>query len=313
MENKNLDEAVSVVIPVFNEKENIKPLYESIKVTLEKLKCAYEIIFVDDASTDGSLGVLEEFFASDNKLKVIQLYRNYGQTAALMAGITGATGDIIITMDGDLQNDPEDIPRLINKLREGYDLVSGWRKERKDPFFTRVLPSLFANKIISLITGVHLRDYGCTLKAYRSSMLKEVKLYGEMHRFLPIYMVLEGAKISEITVRHNLRKFGKSKYGLLRIAKVTLDLVTVKFLTSYSTKPIYIFGGIGLLLIVSGVVLGLSGFIFIIPHTGLMGGLLIVMGLQLLLMGVLAELIIRFHHDSTKTPIYKIRKTINLK
>jgi glycosyltransferase involved in cell wall biosynthesis len=313
MEKKDDKETLSVIIPIFNEKENIKILYESIKNTLEELKCVYEIIFVDDASTDDSFSLLEMLVASDDKLKVIQMLRNYGQTAALMAGITRSKGDIVITMDGDLQNDPRDIPRLIDKLREGYDLVSGWRKQRKDPFFTKVFPSIIANKIISSITGVHLRDYGCTLKAYRSSMLKEVKLYGEMHRFLPIYMVLEGAKITEITVNHSLRKFGKSKYGLSRIVKVILDLITVKFLTSYATKPIYIFGGIGFLLIGVGVTLGISGFIFPIAHAGLMGGLFIVMGLQLLLIGILAELIIRYHHEAAKIPIYKIRKMLNLK
>jgi dolichol-phosphate mannosyltransferase len=247
---------VSIIIPVFNEEDNVGILHEKIVSIMERIGRDFEIIFVDDGSTDHTLERLKLICQKSPSTKVISFSRNYGQTAALSAGIDFSKGSILIPMDGDLQNDPEDILSLLQKIDEGYDVVSGWRKARKDPFFSRRLPSVLANKIISMIGKVPLHDYGCTLKAYKREILRNVRLYGEMHRFIPIYARWVGARVTEIPVRHHPRKAGSSKYGMMRIFKVILDLMVVKFLLSYSQKPIYVFGGMGLLMILGGFLSG---------------------------------------------------------
>ncbi len=302
----------SVVIPLYNEEENLNPLIEALVPALEQLSGTYEIIFVDDASTDETFNLLEKIASNRQYVKVIQLSHNCGQTAALMAGVSHTIGEIIITLDGDLQNDPNDIPKLVKKFEEGYDLVSGWRKVRHDKYLTRVLPSIIANTLISYLSGVPLNDFGCTLKAYRGSFLRNLKLYGEMHRLIPIYMAWEGAAIAEVEIKHFARKFGESKYGLSRIFKVSMDLITVKFLESYVTKPLYAFGGIGLFLVFLGVVSIIWRALLGSEKLGLPGGVVILMGVQFLLMGVLAELIIRGYHESTDKKIYKIRRMLNI-
>src|SRR4030042_6708295 len=251
-----LEETVSVLIPIYNEEGNLSLLYDKLDLALKKTERAYEIIFVDDGSSDGSLEILLDIREKNSNVKIISFSRNFGQTAALSAGIDCSKGDIIIPMDGDLQTDPEDILPLLQKIEEGYDVVSGWRKDRKDPFLNRRLPSMIANKIISWIGGVHLHDFGCTLKAYRRDILKNIRLYGELHRFIPIYAQWIGARVTEIPVHHHSRKFGTSKYGISRVIKVILDLMVVKFLLSYSQKPIYVFGGLGLMLILGAILSG---------------------------------------------------------
>jgi len=251
-----VNETLSILIPVHNEEGNLSLLCEKLGAALKRIGKPYEIIFVDDGSSDGSLEMLQDLRDGNPNIKVISFSRNFGQTAALSAGIDFSKGDILIPMDGDLQNDPEDIPVLLQKIEEGYDVVSGWRKNRKDPFLTRRLPSVIANKIISWIGGVSLHDYGCTLKAYRRDILKNIRLYGEMHRFIPIYAQWIGARVTEVPVRHSPRGSGSSKYGMSRVFKVILDLMVVKFLLSYSQKPIYVFGGIGLLMILAAFLSG---------------------------------------------------------
>src|SRR5438093_21243 len=233
---------ISVFLPVFNEEPNLRPLHEKLDRALEQLGRTAEIIYVDDGSSDGSLDVLREIATEDSRVRVLALRRNYGQTPAMSAGIDAARGEVLIPMDADLQNDPADIKRLLEKLDEGYDVVSGWRKHRQDAFITRTLPSRIANSVISRIGGVPLHDYGCSLKAYRREVLKDVNLYGEMHRFIPIYAAWAGGRVTEIPVTHYPRTAGKSKYGLSRTIKVVFDLVTIKFMASYLTKPIYLFG-----------------------------------------------------------------------
>src|SRR5919202_592973 len=236
---------ISVFLPVLNEEPNLRPLHAKLDAALAELGRTAEVIYVDDGSTDRSLAILREIAAADTRVRVISLRRNYGQTAAMSAGIDAARGRVLIPMDADLQNDPADIRRLLDKLDEGYDVVSGWRKDRQDKVLTRKLPSMIANWVISFIGGVKLHDYGCSLKAYRREFLKEVKLYGEMHRFIPIYASWVGARVTEIPVRHHKRTMGRSKYGLSRTFKVMLDLLTIKFMASYHTKPIYVFGLFG--------------------------------------------------------------------
>src|SRR5450631_3771345 len=238
---------LSITIPIFNEERNIEPLYRRLVEELEPLAKPFEIIMVNDGSSDGSERALDELAGKDPRVKVVHFRRNFGQTAAMMAGIHYASGEIIVPMDGDLQNDPADIAKLLAKLDEGYDVVSGWRKDRKDHSLRRNLPSRIANLLISRISGVHLHDYGCTLKAYKKDVVKGIKLYGEMHRFIPIYASWHGAKVTEIPVDHHPRKFGQSKYGLERVLKVVLDLAVVKFLDRYAQKPMYVFGGIGMI------------------------------------------------------------------
>jgi len=240
-----LEESVSIVIPVFEEEESLPHLYESVKSVMDRLSRKYEMVFVDDGSSDGSLKTLEGFQKKDPNVVVVAFRRNFGQTAAMAAGFEYAEGDIVITMDADLQNDPEDIPKLLEKIKD-YDVVSGWRKSRKDKFFSRRLPSMIANGLISKVTGVHLHDYGCTMKAYRKEVIKDVKLYGEMHRFIPAIVSWVGASITEVETNHHARRFGRSKYGISRTIRVVLDLITVKFLQSFSTRPIHAFGPGGL-------------------------------------------------------------------
>ena len=312
---------ISVVIPVYNEEENLKPLYGELKEVLKSLPYEYEIIFVDDGSTDGSYEILKKLALEDKKVKVIRFRRNYGQTAAMYAGFQYAQGDVIITMDGDLQNDPHDIPKLLEKINEGYDIVSGWRKNRKDPFLTRILPSKIANWIISKVTGVHLHDYGCTLKAYRKEVAKNFRLYGDMHRFLPAVAKSFGAKITEIVVNHRPRIHGRSKYGIGRTVRVILDIFLVKFLNDYLNKPMYVFGSTGLFL------LGL-GFLILLYLTVeklffgesiggrpllILGVLLFLSGLQLLSTGIIAEVVIRTYYESKSDVPYRVEEVLNFK
>ncbi|MGO8988893.1 MAG: glycosyltransferase family 2 protein [bacterium] len=316
--NGRLNETLSILIPVYNEEGNLSMLYEKLMTALKKAGKPYEVIFVDDGSSDGTLEILLDLREKNPNVKIVSFSRNFGQTAALSAGIDFSKGDIIIPMDGDLQTDPEDILPLLGKIGEGYDVVSGWRKRRKDPFLTRRLPSIFANKIISWIGGVHLHDYGCTLKAYRKDILKNIRLYGEMHRFIPIYAQWIGARVSEIPVRHFPRGSGSSKYGMSRVFKVILDLMVVKFLLSYSQKPIYVFGGLGLLMILGGFLSG--GFAvylklfkevsFILTPLPLLCVLLLMLGFLSILMGFLAEILTRTYYESQGKVTYQIKETI---
>ncbi len=311
---------ISVVIPAYNEEENIPVLYERLKNVLERLGENYEVIFVDDGSEDRTPEVLRDIAKRDRSVKVVRFRRNYGQTAAMYAGFEHAKGDVIITMDADLQNDPEDIPVLLEKVREGYDIVSGWRKDRKDPFLSRKLPSSVANWIISKVTGVELHDYGCTLKAYRAEIAKRYRLYGDMHRFLPALARRFGAKITEIPVRHHPRLYGKSKYGIGRTIRVILDIFLVKFLNEYITKPLYMFGGAGFFLFVAGFLIELyltALKLFTGADIGnrpllLLGVLLILAGIQLLSTGIIAELIVRTYYESSGEKPYVIEETINI-
>ncbi len=302
---------VSIVIPLYNEEENVEPLYERLHEVLDTFSSGYEIIFVDDGSTDKTLAILESFQKKNEHVIVLSLRRNFGQTAAFAAGFDFARGDVVVTMDGDLQNDPKDIPRLIEKLKD-FDLVSGWRKHRQDTFFTRRLPSIIANWLISKVTGVNLHDYGCSLKAYKRDVVKNLRLYGEMHRFIPAMASWYGVKIAEIETTHHPRLRGKSKYGISRTIKVILDLITVKFLQSFSTKPIQFFGPVGVLFALGG--LGISFYLTIeklfwgAMLAGrpllLLGVLLIIVGVQFIGMGLLGEMIVRVYHESQKKPIY---------
>jgi dolichol-phosphate mannosyltransferase len=311
---------LSIIVPVYNEEANTPILYQRLTDALTGLQRPFEIIFVNDGSTDRTARILAGLAARDARVKVINFRRNFGQTAALMAGIDFATGEFIIPMDGDLQNDPADIPRLLAKLDEGYDVVSGWRKERKDPALRRKLPSWLANKLISKLTGVRLNDYGCSLKAYRRDVLKGVKLYGEMHRFIPIYAHWQGARVTEVPVNHFARIHGQSKYGLSRVIKVVLDLIVVKFLAKYQTKPIYIFGGFGMVNIAIAFLVGLyciylklfEGTSFIRTPLPLLVVMTFITGILGILMGLLAELITRTYFESQGKPVYLIKDTMNL-
>jgi glycosyltransferase involved in cell wall biosynthesis len=309
---------LSVVVPVFNEADNLPILQEQLAGALSALGCTYEIIYVDDGSTDASLKVLQQFVESDPAITVIELRRNFGQTAALSAGLDYARGSIVVCLDADLQNDPDDIPLLLAKIAEGYDLVSGWRQNRQDHWLSRTLVSAVANRVISLITDVRLHDYGCTLKAYRRDLLQHIRLYGQMHRFIPALAGLVGAKIAEIPVNHRPRQYGKSKYGLGRLITVLLDLLTVKFLGSYSSRPINLFGGSGLFLIGCSLMTGLiMVFQKIVYHQSfiqtpllLLSALFFILGFQSVLMGLTAELLIRTYHESQGKPTYIIRRVM---
>ncbi len=314
------EDLLSIVVPLFNEEENIPVLYQEIKQVMAESNYAYELILVNDGSTDGSLERMRESALKDSALKVISLSRNFGQTAALVSGIDYASGEIVVLMDGDLQNDPGDIPSLIQKINQGYDVASGWRKKRKDAFWTKVLPSLLANKSISFFSGVHLHDYGCTLKAYRTKILKDIRLYGEMHRFIPIYASWIGAKITEIPVNHRPRTRGKSKYTPGKSLKVILDLVIIKFIGSYRTKPIYVFGGSGIVsMFLSFICVGIliynkliHGISMIQSPFLILSALLVMVGVQCILMGILAEMQIRTYFESSRRRIYYIKETINI-
>ena len=311
---------LSIVIPVFNEAENLKPLDNSIHDVLDRLpQLNWEVIYIDDGSTDSSFQILEELATNDPERTVaIELRRNFGQTAAIAAGIDHARGEIIILMDADLQNDPADIPMLLEKIEQGYDVVSGWRVNRQDTFITRTLPSRMANWLISTVTGVRLHDYGCTLKAYRREVITGFRLYGEMHRFIPAYANSVGARMIEVPVHHHERKFGKTKYGLTRTFKVILDLFTVKFLISYANKPIYLFGGvgIGLILISSLTLLYLFirrvGFGISVTRSPFFAVsiMILILGFQSILMGLIAELLVRTYHESQRKPTYTIRRVL---
>lgn len=310
---------ISIIIPIYNEYDNIYLLYEKLNIELPLLKIDFEVILVNDGSKDESQVRLAEIASNNSRFKIVNLRRNFGQTAAMMAGIDHAMGDIIIPMDGDLQNDPKDIYRLIAKLNEGFDVVSGWRKDRKDSEL-RNLPSRVANRIISKISGVHLHDYGCSLKAYRREVISDVRLYGEMHRFIPIYASWQGAKVTEIPVEHHARVHGVSKYGMERIVKVVLDMIVVKFMADFATKPIYIFGGFGVLSILLSGMAGLAAFYlkfahgtsFILTPLPLLAALTFITGVMSILMGLLAEIIMRTYHESQNKPTYLVKNTINI-
>jgi len=310
--------AVSIIVPAHNEEESLPHLHRQITTAMAPLGVQWQVVYVDDGSTDRTFQTLEAIAQQDPHASVVQLRRNFGQTAAIAAGIDHSSGEIIILADADLQNDPADIPRLLAKLEEGYDIVSGWRKNRADPWWSRRLPSMMANAIISRVTGVRLHDYGCTLKAYRREVLQDIELYGEMHRLIPALAASIGARISEIEVHHRGRRFGKSKYGIGRTLKVVLDLVTIKFLSSYLTKPIYVFGAWGFALACIGVILtavvlvekiGSQVYVHRNPLAWI-AGFSFVSALQLVLMGLLAELVVRTYHESQGRPIYFVRQVV---
>lgn len=307
---------LSIVVPVYNECENIPLLYQAICDAVTPLGLEWEVLMVDDGSTDTSVAVMNELAQHDSMhLRIIELRRNFGQTAAIAAGIDYSVGDVIVLMDADLQNDPADIPLMLRKIDEGYDVVSGWRKNRQDTF-SRRFPSQLANRLISWSTGVHLHDFGCTLKAYRREVITGFRLYGEMHRFIPAYANSVGARIIELPVNHHARRFGKAKYGLERTIKVMLDLVTVKFLNSYANKPIYLFGGTGVVLILLSMAVMLYLFVrrvffgvdVLSSPFFQMSTMIFIMGFQSILMGLIAELLARTYHESQGKPIYTVRR-----
>jgi glycosyltransferase involved in cell wall biosynthesis len=311
---------LSLIVPVYNEEESLPLLFEAIRQALEPLPHDWEVIFVDDGSRDGSLAALKTLAKKDAAhVRVVVLRRNFGQTAAIAAGIDHALGEIIILLDADLQNDPADIPMMLSKFDEGYDVVSGYRKDRKDTFTTRILPSRIANWLISVVTGVRLHDYGCTLKAYRCDVLSGFRLYGEMHRFIPVFAHAAGARIAEVPVRHHPRKYGKANYGLERTVKVLLDLFTVKFLLSYAAKPIYLFGGTGIgLMLISTLALATLMIRRVFFNISVLASpffqmsvMFFILGFQSILMGLIAELLVRTYHESQHKPTYTVREVIN--
>ncbi|MBP2673108.1 MAG: hypothetical protein H6Q85_3174 [candidate division NC10 bacterium] len=307
--------ALSIVIPIFNEEENVPILADEIRQALDPHGIAYEVVAVDDGSTDGSWSRLEAVRAADPRWILVALRRNFGQTAALSAGFDHARGEVIVPLDGDLQNDPADIPRLL-ALAKDYDIVSGWRKNRQDPFVSRRLPSMLANWLISRVTGIRLHDYGCTLKAYRREILEHLHLYGEMHRFIPAIASWMGITFVEVETHHRRRRFGKSKYGITRTLRVILDLITVKFLLSFATKPIQVFGMLGLGAAGLGGVIGVYLTLLKLIWGAQIGGrpllflavLLIVVGVQFVVMGLLGELLVRVYHESQQKPIYMVKR-----
>jgi glycosyltransferase involved in cell wall biosynthesis len=310
---------LSVVVPVYNEAENIPRLYDRLTEELEQLDVIYEIIAVDDGSRDQSFAILQNLAQTDTRLRVIRFRRNFGQTPAFAAGFDHARGAVIVTIDADLQNDPADIARLLQKLDEGYDVVSGWREKRQDPYWSRRFPSQIANRLISWATGVHLRDYGCSLKVYRTEVLRNIQLYGELHRFIPAVASWQGVAVAELSVRHAPRQFGKSKYGISRTIRVMLDLLTVRFLLSYATRPMQIFGLFGLLSILVGGVINLY-LVFWKFLTGadladrpllLLGTLLLILGVQFISMGLIGELVVRTYYETQKKSIYVVREMLN--
>lgn len=322
---KNESPELSLFLPVLNEEDNLRPMHAKIQSALKELNKSAEVIYVDDGSTDKSLQILREIAAEDACVRVISLRRNYGQTAAMSAGIDAAKGEILIPMDADLQNDPKDIARLLEKLDEGYDVVSGWRKDRQDKLISRKLPSWIANSIISKIGGVPLHDYGCSLKAYRREVLKDVRLYGEMHRFIPIYASWAGARVTEIPVDHHARTMGQSKYGISRTIKVVFDLMTIKFMASYQTKPIYVFGTFGMIALFvsifsgayavflkSAKLFGLENFHadFVETPLPILCIVMFAISLQFFLMGLLAEMLVRTYHESQDKSIYAVREKV---
>lgn len=310
---------ISITIPIYNEREAIRPLFTKIGEVMDRLAKPYEVIFINDGSADGSASVLDEIAAVHPQAKVIHFRRNFGQTAAMMAGFDHASGEIIIPMDGDYQNDPEDIPRMLAKLEEGYDVCSGWRRDRQDNALKRNIPSVMANKLISAISGVRLHDFGCSLKAYRRDVIEEVRLYGEMHRFLPIYTKWHGARITELPVNHFARKTGHSKYGFERVLKVILDLMVVKFLDRHAQKPMYVFGACGLISLGASFCFGLwafallffSGKPLITTPLPLMAVFTFLMGVMSFLLGLLAEMIMRTFFESQGKRTYLVKEKKN--
>lgn len=309
---------VSVVVPIYNEVESIPHLVDAIAQSFQDSNLTYEIICVDDGSRDGSSDLLKELAQKRNDLRVIIFRRNYGQTAAMSAGFHYAQGQVIVSLDADLQNDPADIPLLLDKLAEGYDLVSGWRMNRQDAALTRLLPSKIANWLIRRVTGVNIHDYGCSLKAYRAELIADMNLYGELHRFLPALAYIEGARIGEIPVRHHARRFGKSKYGLGRTVRVLMDLLTIWFMKTFLTRPMHVFGLLGLLSMTLGVFMG--GYLTVLKW-GLgqdigdrplliLVVILLLAGVQLFSFGLLGELLMRTYHESQGRPIYRVREVI---
>lgn len=311
---------ISIIVPIYNEAENINNFYEKLSAVLNTSEFDAEMIFINDGSTDSSDAMLKGISEMDPRIKVIELRRNFGQTAAMMAGFDFASGDIIISMDGDMQNDPQDIPLLVGKIKEGYDVCSGWRKKRRDSIFTRRIPSIIANKLISWISGVKLNDYGCTLKAYKKEIIKDIRLYGEMHRFIPIYASWQGARITEISVTHFPRIHGKSKYGMERTFKVILDLIVLMFFSTLSNKPIYVFGGFGFI----SILFSLLSFLLMIYYKfwgeksfietplPLVVVMFFLVGFMSILMGFIAEILMRTYYESQGKPIYSIKDTRNL-
>ncbi len=310
---------ISVILPIYNEAQSIPELLQGIREALEKFQ--YEIISVNDGSKDDSFAVLKGFAEDDSRIKAIDLKKNYGQTAAINAGIQNASGDIIVLMDSDLENFPSDIPMLIDKLNEGYDVVSGWRKARwKGEFLTRKLPSLLANKLISRVSGVNLHDYGCTLKIYKRDVLSEVRLYGQMHRFIPVYCKWQGGKVAEVPVRYQPRKYGKSNYGISRTFKVLLDLVLIKFLDRYMQRPIHFFGGAGIIsLLFSFLSFSIAVYFkltgqkdFVETPLPILTGMFLIIGILMILLGVIAEILMRTYYESQQKFPYAIKNKINL-
>lgn len=318
MEAASSIKSVSLVLPVYNEEDNVQPLYEALVGTMAGLPLPCEVVLVNDGSSDDTAARLDALAERDSRFVIIHLRRNFGQTAAMAAGFDEASGDVVIAMDADLQNDPADIPKLLDKMNEGYDVVSGWRRDRKDKWLTRILPSKIANWLISRMTGVYLHDYGCSLKAYRREVLRDVRLYGEMHRYIPALAYWAGGSVAEVVVTHHPRRFGKSKYGLSRILRVVLDLMTVKFLLAYSTKPIQVFGR-------WGVISGALGFLLALylsveklvlnVNIGtrpllLLAVLLMIVGVQFITMGLMAEVQVRTYYESQNKPIYRVRRVV---
>ena len=312
---KNPNQLISIIIPVFNESESIGYLLDEVLCVMNSNKLLFEIVVVNDGSQDNTSNVLDKLTNKIKELSVISLRTNYGQTAAMAAGFDNSNGEILITLDGDLQNDPNDIPKLISHINEGYDLICGWRYDRKDKLINRRIPSKIANKLIANVTGLKLHDYGCSLKAFKKEIVNDIKLYGELHRFLPVLAKIEGAKIKEIKVNHRSRKYGSSKYGIDRTFRVLMDLLTVWFMTKFLTRPMYGFGFVGIISIL--VSLGMTSYLFIVKILGedignrpmLMFALILgIAGVQLFSFGLLSELLIRTYHESQNRPIYRIRK-----
>ncbi len=310
---------LSVVVPIYNEEESIPYLYQRLTAELETLDLGYEIIAVDDGSRDRSFALLRDLAASDMRLHVVRFRRNFGQTAAFAAGFDRARGEVVITIDADLQNDPADIPHLLEKLDEGYDVVSGWRENRQDAYWSRRFPSQMANRLISWATGVYLRDYGCSLKAYRTEVLRNIQLYGELHRFIPAIASWQGVEVAELSVHHEARKYGASKYGISRTIRVMLDLLTVRFLLSYATRPMQFFGLFGLIVMLLGGAIN-TYLVLLKFFTGanladrpllLLGTLLIILGVQFMSMGLIGELVVRTYYETQNKPIYVIREELN--
>ena len=318
MSDQPLDPELSIVIPLYNEAENVEPLYAELSAALAETGRSYEVLIVDDGSRDDSFARLKAVHERDSRWRILRFRRNFGQTAGFSAGFDAARGAIIITSDADLQNDPRDIPKLLEKMDEGFDIVSGWRKDRKEPFLSRRLPSLMANRMISSSTGVALHDYGCSLKAYRRDVVKNIHLYGELHRFIPAVASTIGATVAEVPVNDRARRFGSSKYGISRTFRVFLDLITVRFLLGYATRPLHVFGGIGLLMAGLGLLFGMYlTFVKLILGENIgnrpllmLAVLLVILGVQMVSMGLLAEMITRTYYEAQNKPIYVIREQL---